>query len=139
MGFGLGGFGQCGIELRLLVCGERFGAGDGVESGEAGGSDGGEVAGSSGRFVDQKRFWSELRVDSVVVAPLRELGAEFGGGRCVVACASEEIIYKVGEVASGDAFELDGVDDAVERSLAGGFDGGSFFAIVVFHRFDNIG
>jgi len=55
----LGGFGQDGIELGLLIGRERLGCGDGVESGEACIADGGEVARGCGTFFGQGGFPSQ--------------------------------------------------------------------------------
>src|SRR5215469_11814386 len=130
---------QGGVQLRLLVGGERLARGDGLEGSQAGGAHLRKVPGGGGNFLGQEGCLRQLRENRVIPAPASELVAEFAREGGVTAGTGQKPVHPLRELARRVALRGDGVHQAVERSLAGGFDGGGFFALVVFHRFHDIG
>src|SRR5215471_11963369 len=76
--FGLGRLAERGRQLREPLCGKRLGSGYGLEGQQPRSADRGKVARSRGSFPGQRGFLRKGRESRVVLAPAREIGAQFG-------------------------------------------------------------
>ena len=95
LGFWFGGFGENGIELGLLIGREQRAGGNCVDSAQTHVADGREIARGRNNFIGKKRFLRQGGECRVVLAPERELAAQFVCSCGVAACAGQEFVHKL--------------------------------------------